>query len=209
LVEGTDTESGTPATKQATKHQLQQVMKLSILLIAIQFLGGYALAGPKTFGDGSLPDFLATYDTNGDGMIDEEERQAMVEARKAAREERRAEIDTDGDGVISEEERQAARQAVRDRIEAKRQERFNEIAGEDGLLSLEEFSALPQFANVDPERVAALFNHLDTDDSGFVTFEEFTARLRRHRDRTGGGDGDPIDRDGPGVPEGPGGPGGR
>ena len=54
---------------------------------------------------------LAQFDLNEDGIIDEEERQAAKEARRAARAERRAthiaEFDTDGD-ELSDEEREGA-----------------------------------------------------------------------------------------------------
>lgn len=181
-------------------------MKLKNILITGALLGGTSLAqaDDKTFGDGTLPEFLQQYDVNEDGKIDEEERQAIKEARKAARDERRAEIDTDGDGEISSEEREAAREAIRERIEAKRAEKFAELAGEDGLLSPEEFAAIPALANVDAERVASLFARLDADESGDVTLEEFNLRLRRHRlrHRTHDGDGRPRPDDG-GDGEGP------
>ena len=35
----------------------------------------------KSFGDGTLPEFLTKYDVNEDGSIDEEERQAIKEER--------------------------------------------------------------------------------------------------------------------------------
>lgn len=159
-------------------------MKLKTITALFAIIGCANTAyADKTFGDGTLPDILVEYDVNEDGVIDEEERQAIIEARKAVREARRAEIDTNGDGEISEEEREAAREAIREAIEAKRSEKFAEIAGEDGLLTLEEFAALPNLADADPERVEAIFNRLDADNSGDVTFEEFTARLRKHRDR--------------------------
>ena len=82
-------------------------MKLKSLLI-VSFLGGatFAQADERTFGGGTLPDFLEEYDANEDGIIDEEERQAIIAARKATREAHRAAIDTNGDGTISDEERE-------------------------------------------------------------------------------------------------------
>jgi Ca2+-binding EF-hand superfamily protein len=158
-------------------------MKLKNILIAGALLGGNALADEegRSFGDGTLPEFLQQYDVNEDGVIDEEERQAIRDARRAAREERRAEIDTDGDGEISAEEREAAREAIRERMAERRAEKFAEIAGDDGVLSLEEFSAIPGIGRLPEERVAALFDRLDADDSGDVTLEEFNGRLRGFR----------------------------
>ncbi len=179
----------------AQKINLNKDMKLAKILITSALLGGVAVAQDeeKTFGDGGLPEFLQQYDANEDGVIDEEERQAIKEARKAAREERRAELDTDGDGEISREEREAAREAIRERIAAKRAEKFAEIAGDDGILSLEEFAALPPLKRVSEERVASIFTRLDADESDGVTLEEFIKRLRGH-----GPGGRPGDRPGNG-----------
>jgi Ca2+-binding EF-hand superfamily protein len=183
-------------------------MKLKSILVIGTFLGGasFAQAGDKSFGDGTLPEFLVQYDVNEDGQIDEEERQAIKEARKAAREARRAEIDTDGDGEISKDEREAARDAIRAAIEAKRAEKFAEIAGDDGLLSLEELAAVPHLENAPEEMIAAIFARLDADESGDVSLEEFNARLRPHRrhdgPRNGNGNSRPKDHNrGPGHRE--------
>lgn len=158
-------------------------MKLKNIIITGSLLTAPVLADEdgKSFGNGTLPEFLQQFDVNEDGKIDEEERQAIRETRRAAREERRNEIDTDGDGKISAEEREAVREAIRERIATKRAEKFAEIAGEDGLLTLEEFAALPVLRRLPDERVASLFARLDADESGDVTVEEFTSRLRRFR----------------------------
>ena len=130
----------------------------------------------KSFGDGTLPEFLTKYDVNEDGSIDEEERQAIKEERKAARAGRLARIDTDGDGKISSDERGL----LREQTIAKRAEKFTGIAGDDGLLSLREMTDLKAFQNMSEERLASLFARLDTDNSGEVTLEEFNMRLRDH-----------------------------
>lgn len=157
-------------------------MKFKSLIIVSALLGSATAAhAEKSFGDGTLPEFLQEYDVNEDGKIDEEERQAIKAARKAAREAHRAEIDTDGDGEISKEERETARDAIRTEIEAKRAEKFAEIAGEDALISAEEFAAIPHLENAPAELIEALFGRLDADESGDMSLEEFTARLRHHR----------------------------
>ena len=157
-------------------------MKLKNILIAGILLGGNSLASAdeRTFGDGTLPEFLRQYDVNEDGIIDEEERQAIKETRRDARDEHRAEIDTDGDGKISHDEREAAREAIRAKIAEKRTEKFGNIAGEDGVLSLEEFAALPPLARASEGRVASIFARLDDDESGDVSLVEFNARLRKY-----------------------------
>lgn len=157
-------------------------MKFKSLMIVSALLGSATAAhAEKSFGDGTLPEFLQEYDVNEDGTIDEEERQAIKEARKAAREARRAEIDTDGDGEISQEEREAARDAIRAAIEAKRAEKFTEIAGDDALISAEEFAVIPHLENAPAKLIESIFARLDSDESGDISLEEFTARLRHHR----------------------------
>ena len=182
-------------------------MKLTNILIAGTLLGGasFAQADDRTFGDGTLPEFLQEYDVDDNGIIDEEERQAIKAARKAAREERRAEIDTDGNGEISDTERESAREAIREKIAEKRAEKFAEVAGDDGILSLEEFAALPPLAKASEERIASIFARLDADNSEGVSIDEFNARLRFHRPSPGPrpGHGRPAPEDRP-APEGPG-----
>lgn len=130
----------------------------------------------KSFGDGTLPEFLAKYDVNEDGSIDEEERQAIKEERQAARAGGPAKIDIDGDGKISLDQREL----LRKRIIAKRAEKFTEIAGDDGVLSLTEMTDLKAFQNMPEERLTSLFARLDADNSGEVNLEEFNMRLRDH-----------------------------
>jgi Ca2+-binding EF-hand superfamily protein len=172
-------------------------MNLKIISMTSSLLISAVMANhnAKSFGDGTLPEFLAKYDVNEDGSIDEEERQAIKEERKAARAGRRAKIDIDGDGKISleerellrkrsiakrAEERKLLRESLRKRIIAKRAEKFTEIAGDNGLLSLTEMRDLKAFQNMPEERLASLFGRLDADNSGEVNLEEFNMRLRDH-----------------------------
>ena len=50
---------------------IQKTMKLKSLFIIGTFLGGasFANADDKSFGDGTLPEFLVQYDVNEDGEI--------------------------------------------------------------------------------------------------------------------------------------------
>jgi Ca2+-binding EF-hand superfamily protein len=158
--------------------KIQLKMRIKSILIASGLLGSAILAQglSKSFGDGTLPEFLMRYDVNDDGIIDEEERQAIKEERKAARQSRR-----NSGGKMSLKERLAARDSIRERILSKRAKKFAEIAGEDGVLSLEELSSLPAFKNAFKERVDSIFARLDSDKSGDVSLEEFNQRLRNHR----------------------------
>lgn len=166
-------------------------------------LGTATNAKERSFGDG-LPSFLQDFDVDENGAIDEEERQAIKdqfaawrEKRAAARAERLAEIDTDGDGEVSDEEkadaREAAREALIAKIEARRVERFAEIAGEDDpeTISLDEFTAIPGIDRLSEERVGAIFARMDADESGGLDIDEFNSRLHLHRQTWGGGDDQP------------------
>ena len=153
-------------------------MKRKSIIFASGLLGSAAIAQDlnKSFGDGTMPEFLMRYDVNDDGIIDEEERQAIKEERKMKRESR-----PNRSGKTSLEKRLAARDSIRERILSKRTEKFAEIAGEDGVLSLEELSSLPPFRTAFKERIESIFARLDSDNSGDVSLEEFNQRLRNHR----------------------------
>lgn len=68
--------------------------------------------GPRGERKGPSAEIIAKFDTDGDGKLNEEERKAAGDARKAEGEKRRAEMlekfDTDKDGKLSPEERKAA-----------------------------------------------------------------------------------------------------
>ena len=153
---------------------------LTLLGLALGFGLTPAGAGERSFGD-QLPGFLEQFDVNSDGIIDEEERQAIRDAREAKHADWIAQWDTDDDRQLSDEEKNAAREVIRAKMEAKRAERFNEIAGSDGSISPDDFAQIPGLADLDPARVAALFGRMDADKSGDVTLDEFLARLRPPR----------------------------
>ena len=165
----------------------------------------FAQGGPqqqqqqKRFGDATcLPAYLAQYDVNGDGVISEEERQVMEQARDQIRKQLRTDWDANGDGAISDQEREQAKTRLRDMITESRVTRFWEAESdtdEDEVLSYEEFVLLPGIANkvVDnPELVATIFDRLDAVYSGGVSLEEFLAAVKlcdQARDGTGAGSG--------------------
>jgi Ca2+-binding EF-hand superfamily protein len=138
----------------------------------------------RTFGDGELPAILAVYDLNGDGVLSQEEREAMRAGRDDRHQQGMKEWDTNGDGVISEEERAAAKEALQHRKEVGRENRFDEADTDgDGFLSFEEFSAIPsvvRLAQEHPDAPKAIFDGLDTNDDNLVSAEEFSLQLRWH-----------------------------
>jgi hypothetical protein len=144
-------------------------MKLSpVILIAFALAGVCAAVPPGA--TTSVPAFL---DVNGDGTISEGERQAYQESRANARAGGAQDWDSNGDGTVDEAERQGAVAELTRRMDAKVASLFLDLAGEDALLSLAEFSSLPKFANTPPEVPANLFGKLDADANGSVTLAEF------------------------------------
>ena len=89
---------------------------LTILALATFSLGTLALRAEETKkerprGEGFHKKALEKFDANGDGKLDETERAAAKEARKAHHEERVAKFDANGDGKLEPAERQAAKEA--------------------------------------------------------------------------------------------------
>jgi hypothetical protein len=149
----------------------------TLLLITI---AASAFAKEKVFGNGSLPAFLRHFDTNSDGLIDEEERQAIRDLRAKLREKKRTSIDLDQDGKISENEVVMARAALREQIDHRRLQKFSSIAGEDNRISREEYLTIPGVRSLPDLIFEAVWSRLDTDGSGHVSPEEFLSRLLRH-----------------------------
>ena len=148
----------------------------------------------KRFGDGTgLPAYLDHYDVNKDGVIDEEERQVMEQARDQIRKQLRTDWDADGDGKLCDKEREQARDRLRDMITECRVTRFWEAEDDndaDEELSYDEFKLLPGMAKKladKPDVVAAIFDRLDSDDSNTVSLDEFLAAVKQcDRDRIQG-----------------------
>ena len=152
-------------------------MKTSTSLIAALSLTSLSLQA----GDDVLPKFLQQFDTNADRTIDEEERQAITDLRAKMREDRTNSIDTDNNGDITDEEIATARTALLKQIEARRAEKFREIAGDDEVISEAEYSAIPGMDRLPDYVFEAIFDRLDADKSGDISSEEFSQRLRKHR----------------------------
>jgi Ca2+-binding EF-hand superfamily protein len=148
----------------------------------------------KQFGtDTNLPAYLEHYDVDGNCVIDEEERQVMEQARDQIRKQLREDWDVDGDGKLCEQEREHARQRLRDMMDEKREERFNEAdTNGDGIISKEEFETLPGIADKLPEMqdiVDAIFARLDTDGVEGISLDEFLAAVGGQGGDGGTGDG--------------------
>lgn len=166
-------------------------MKTGIIAISIALAAGLAMTSraqtgtmTRAFGDGGLPAFLGAYDLNGDGVLSQEERDAMRADREARHDQWVQQWDTNADGTISEEERNAARTNIQQRVETTREERFDEAdTNGDGFLSFDEFSAIPPMVRLAQEHPGApkvIFDGLDTNHDGKVDLAEFMQQLRQH-----------------------------
>lgn len=150
-------------------------------LIAFVTIVSLTMADERIFGNGSLPEFLQQLDANGDGTIDEEERQAIRDLRAKMRDQQKTSLDLNGDGELSPAEIEAARELLRIKIEQRRLAKFSSIAGEDDLISREEYATIPGIDRLPDFVFEAIWGRLDTDGSGDITAQEFFQRLRPHR----------------------------
>ena len=124
---------------------------------------------------------LEHFDADGDGVLNDAEREAAREAGKRRMHKKMLEkFDTDGDGTVSEEEREAARRQFRERRHAAILKKFD--ADGDGSLNEEEKAAVK----------AAYVERCDTNGDGEVSKQERKnarkrwAKGRLHRRRKGG-----------------------
>jgi Ca2+-binding EF-hand superfamily protein len=131
---------------------------------------------------------IAQFDANGDGKLDDSEREQMREARQADREARRAEMmaehDQNGDGQLDDTEREAMRQA---RVQGM----FDQIdANGDGKVDPSELAAR-EAENAGRRRRGPRpidFAAADTNKDGVLSSEELGAAMpkRERRGRRGG-----------------------
>ena len=158
--------------RQAQSLENRTNIDMKTKLIALMIAGvGIAFAAPEapTSAAGKIPAWL---DTDGDGVISELERQAYIEARRAAVGSLSQQWDTNGDGVIDDDERAAAIEELKARANARISELFLAAAGEDEVLTIEEFAALAP-EQIPAEVVSMLFGMLDADNDGQITLDEF------------------------------------
>lgn len=157
-------------------------MKKNLSLIAFFFSGALMVTAEDRSAGDTLPRFLKQFDTNKDGVIDVEERQAIADLRNSLRELSRKSIDSNQDGEIKRDEIEAAREVLRMKIDERRLEMFQKIAGEDHLMTIEEYATIPGSENLPDFVFEGIFDRLDTDGSGDVSIEEFFHRLKPHRE---------------------------
>ena len=162
-----------PITPRKPTNQIHEptTMKRTTLPLVLAAIAAISLQ------DVSAHRGLSRADTDGDGVVSEEEKEVAQAAREEARQAIIDEFDADEDGVLNEEERAAAKEAKEAEREAAKTERYGEIdADEDGAVTQEELeAAMPE---VDAERVAALLGRYDADENGTVSLEEFLNPVR-------------------------------
>lgn len=156
----------------------QMMVRILLLLLC---LPGFAPAGERTFGNGTLPEHLALYDADDSGGLSEEELQVLRDDRLQRQQRLRNRWDLNRDGKISDEEREAAKAAIRQAIEARRVKRFTEVdADRDGQLTFAEFlniTAVTEANRATPGVASRIFANLDSDSNATVSTREFLLKL--------------------------------
>jgi Ca2+-binding EF-hand superfamily protein len=150
-------------------------------------------------GFAGMLDRMTEFDTDGDGILSEEERQAMREAMRA---EMLARFDLDGDGELSREERNAARRArFEDSERGQQLMRQFDLDG-NGVLDDEEQAAMDAHQQAEREaRRAEQIAQYDLDGDGELSREERQDQREEQRGRWEGVMDDArqeFDRDGDG-----------
>ncbi|MBO6513596.1 MAG: hypothetical protein JJ974_06505 [Phycisphaerales bacterium] len=124
-----------------------------------------------------MEEMIAQFDADGDGMLNQEERDAMAQSFRDRMTER---FDLDGDGMVSIEEQFAARRSWLTDLDfdSRRGQRVlaeYDLDG-DGVLSEEETAAMnARFDERDAERLAEIVEEYDTDGDGVMSDEETLA----------------------------------
>jgi Ca2+-binding EF-hand superfamily protein len=112
---------------------------------------------------------MARLDTDGDGVISDEERAALRAQRRA---ELQARLDRDGDGTVTDAERLTARLERAEAMTARLD------ADGDGALTIEELENAPRFRRLDPAAA-------DGDGDGVLSVDELAKALEANGWRRG------------------------
>ncbi len=116
---------------------------------------------------------LMEFDADGDGMLNEEERDALANSFRQRMIDR---FDADGDGIVSIEEQFAARRESM--LNSRRGQRMRDQfdADGDGTLNEEELAAMnAEMDNREAERLAEIVSEYDLDGDGEMSLEETVA----------------------------------
>lgn len=183
-----------PRLTLVTQNERPLIMH-TYLFLCLLILPVTGLAQDRTFGTGTLSEFLSLYDVDDSGGLSPEELKALSADRKNSKnlgkqrgsssKNSKSRVknrwDTDGDGKISHSEREAAKSAIRNQIEARRALRFDEVDNNsDGFLTLAEFNSISAVGEVDEARPGVseeLYYNLDLDNDGKVSKQEFLRKI--------------------------------
>lgn len=128
-------------------------------------------------GFGRMEDMINEFDTDGDGILNQEERDALAESMRQRMTDR---FDLNGDGMVSIEEQFAARRSFLTDLDMDSRRGARVLAeydlDGDGVLSEAETAAMNQRLDErDSERMAEIVEEYDTDGDGAMSDEETLA----------------------------------
>jgi Ca2+-binding EF-hand superfamily protein len=151
-------------------------------------------------GWGAMLDRATEFDTDGDGILSEEERREMM---RAMRDEWMERFDLDGDGELSREERMAARQSMFESSDRGQALMRQFDADGNGVLDDAEQAAMEAYQQEQrDQRRAEQLAQYDTDGDGELSRDERQAQRDEQRQSWGNRMQDAtneFDRDGDGV----------
>jgi Ca2+-binding EF-hand superfamily protein len=176
---------------------LQGVILLVLVMLAVRVLTLQVIdpAIPPGLTDGLAPRVVSVepprgrildrFDTNGDGMLDEAERQAMREQEAARRAEQEARMlerwDRDGDGVLSRQERRAMEQDQRRRLEDQMRRMTAEFDQDgDGQLNADEQARAWQVTR-ERREIDAFVRRYDSNGDGRINTTDLNAFLQLYQ----------------------------